>query len=100
MNTEEGEQGFGPHLLPWPDALVQCMSYATLFSGQTLSFLLDLVIHPWLHSGACPPVTALWLPEPNSTHLPDSSSKELDPGVQPQWPDIPGSNLLFYPPHP
>lgn len=45
-------------------------------------------------------MVALCLPEPKSTHLPDSSSKAVHPGVQPLWPDIPGSNLLFYPPHP
>lgn len=85
--------------------LVQGMSCATVPSSQTLSLPIHLGTHPWLHSGACLSVTTSWQPKPKSIYLPHSSSKGMDPDVQPPWPDIQSflrsaSNLLYYPLYP
>lgn len=49
VDTEVGQPAVRAPLLPWPAALVQCVSCATVFSGQTLSFPASLVTQPWLH---------------------------------------------------
>lgn len=57
---EEREPDFSAHLLPWPATLVQCMSCATVPSGQTLS----LPIHLGTLGFTLEPVS-LWPPHGN-----------------------------------
>lgn len=49
VDTKVGQPAVRAPLLPWPAALVQCVSCTTVFSGQTLSFPASLVTQPWLH---------------------------------------------------